>query len=93
MSKRINVILPDETLHLLNRVTTAGARSLFISRAILHYFETQGRKSLREKLKAGYKANLERDLAIAADWFPLEEEASAKPERSSVVKRKIAKRK
>jgi hypothetical protein len=30
---------------------------------------------LREQLKAGYRANAERDLAIAAEWFPLEEEA------------------
>lgn len=32
-------------------------------------------KHLRELLKEGYGANAERDLAVAAEWFPLEEEA------------------
>lgn len=77
MSKRINVVLPDETISVLDRVTSTGTRSAFISRAVLHYIETQSRQSLRQKLEAGYRANTERDLALAAEWFPLEEEASA----------------
>jgi CopG family transcriptional regulator/antitoxin EndoAI len=75
MSKRINIILPDQTVAVLDRVAPRGARSRFIDRAVRHYVETQGRQSLREQLKAGYRANAERDLAIAAEWFPLEEEA------------------
>lgn len=35
----------------------------------------QGKRTLRDQLKAGYRANAERDLAIAAEWLPLEEEA------------------
>jgi len=30
---------------------------------------------LREQLKAGYLANAGENLRIAAEWFPLEEEA------------------
>ena|SRR5437868_6520078 len=75
MSKRINIILPEKTVNVLDRVTTRGNRSRFIDRAVLHYIESQGRQSLREQLKAGYRANAERDLAIATEWFPLEEEA------------------
>jgi CopG family transcriptional regulator/antitoxin EndoAI len=75
MSKRINIILPEKTVAVLDRVTTKGGRSRFIDRAVLHYIETRGKQSLREELKAGYQANAERDLAIAAEWFPLEEEA------------------
>jgi len=41
-----------------------------------HFVETQGRRTLREQLKGGYCVNTERDLAIAAGWFPLDEEAS-----------------
>jgi CopG family transcriptional regulator/antitoxin EndoAI len=90
MSKRINIILPDTTVAVLDRVT--ANRSRFIDRAVLHYVETQGRQSLREQLKAGYRANAERDLAIAAEWFPLEEEAwqmseSAASTRSNQPKR------
>jgi metal-responsive CopG/Arc/MetJ family transcriptional regulator len=75
MSKRINIILSDKTVAVLNRVASKGTRSRFIDRAVRHYVETQGKASLREQLNAGYRANAERDLAMAAEWFPLEEEA------------------
>jgi hypothetical protein len=41
---------------------------------------TQCRLTLRQQLEAGYRANTERDLAIAAEWFPLEEETSGRVE-------------
>jgi metal-responsive CopG/Arc/MetJ family transcriptional regulator len=94
MNKRINIILPETTVRVLDQVTTKGNRSQFIDRAVRHYVETQGRKNLREQLKAGYQANAERDLAIAATWFPLEEEAWQTFERSQrQPRRKIAPRK
>ena len=87
MSKRINIILPDATVAVLDRVASRGTRSRFIDRAVRHYVETQGRASLREQLKAGYRANAERDLAMAAEWFPLEEEAWRTVEASSNPKK------
>jgi CopG family transcriptional regulator/antitoxin EndoAI len=75
MNKRINIILPEKTVGVLNRVTRRGTRSRFIDRAILRYVETEGHKSLRAHLRAAYRANADSDLAIAAEWFPLEEEA------------------
>ena len=76
MSKRINIILPDKTVNVLDRVTTKGSRSEFISRAVLHFVETAGRANLRARLKEEAIANAERDAALAAEWFPLEEEVS-----------------
>jgi hypothetical protein len=76
----------------LDRVTTKGNRSRFIDRAVLHYVETYGKQSLREQLATGYRANAERDLGMAAEWFPLEEEAwqtfesSRKPKKSATTK-------
>jgi len=75
MSRRINIMLPEKTLAVLDRVAPKGYRSSFVSKAVLHYVETQGKQSLREQLKAGYIANAEENLKIAAEWFPLEEEA------------------
>ena len=92
MSKRINIILPNTTVAVLDRVATKGTRSRFIDRAVRHYVETQGRESLREQLKAGYRANAERDLAMAAEWFPLEEEAWRVFETSRKTKPTKAKR-
>ena len=75
MNKRINVILPTTTVAVLDRVTAKGNRSALIDRAIRHYVETQGRQNLRERLKQEALVNAERDLQMAAEWFPLEEEA------------------
>jgi len=75
MSKRINVMLPDETLAVLDRVTNRGGRSRFVSRAVMHYVQSHGKQNLRERLKAGYQANAQENLQIALEWFPLEEEA------------------
>ena len=86
MSKRINIILPDETVAVLDRVTTKGNRSRFIDHAVRQLIETQGRQSLREKLRAGYQASADQDLALAAEWFPLEEEAWTRLESSRRLK-------
>lgn len=83
MSKRINIVLPDRTVALLDRVTPRGTRSRFIERAVLHYIESRGKQTLREQLATGYRANAERDLTIAAEWFPLEEEAWESHEKNA----------
>lgn len=75
MSVRINVILPDETMRVLDRVAPRGNRSRVISDAVMHYVSSRGRSNLAEQLKAGALANAKRDMAIAEEWFPLEEEA------------------
>ena len=75
MSKRINIVLPETTVKVLDRVAPKGNRSHFISRAVLHYVESVGKQRLKEQLEAGYQANAEENLKIALEWFPLEEEA------------------
>jgi len=76
MSKRINIILPDKTIAILDRVATKGNRSRFIDRAVRRLVEAEGKANLRALLKEEAIANADRDLAIAAEWFPLEEEAA-----------------
>ena len=76
MSKRINIVLPDKTLAVLDRVASKGNRSQLISRAVLQFIETEGKQALRERLKLEALANAERDVALASEWFPLEEEAA-----------------
>jgi CopG family transcriptional regulator/antitoxin EndoAI len=75
MNKRLNILLPEETLAVLDRVAKPGNRSRFIDLAVRRLIETEGKTNLREQLKAGYLANAGRDLKMAAEWFPLEEEA------------------
>jgi len=93
MSKRINIVLPDKTLAVLDRVATKGNRSQLISRAVLHFIEAQGKETLRERLKLEALENAERDVAMAAEWFFLEEETAGptlprnRPKKSHKAKR------
>jgi len=87
MSKRINIVLPDKTLAVLDRVAAKGKRSQIISRAVMHFIESQGKEMLRERLKREGIANAERDVEMAAEWFLLEEEASATPDVAPVKRR------
>ena len=75
MNKRINIILPMATVAVLDKVAAKGQRSSLIDRAIRHFVKSQSRQNLRERLKQEALANAERDLGLAAEWFPLEEEA------------------
>ena len=88
MNKRINIMLPERTLAVLDRVARKGNRSRFVSEAVLHYVETQGKQNLRERLKTGYLANADENLRIAAEWFPLEEEAWHKSQPGQKAKSK-----
>jgi len=87
MSTRINITLPADTLAVLDRVAPRGRRSSFISKAVLHYVESQGRQSLRARLKAGYQATAGESLRMALEWFPIEEEAWQESHGTSKGKR------
>jgi len=86
MSKRINIILPDKTVAVLDQVAGKGDRSRFIDRAVQHFIETAGKANLRERLKREAIENASRDLAMVAEWFPLEEKA-ARPAEGRIRKR------
>ena len=75
MSKRINIILPEATVAVLDRVAPKGNRSRFIDRAVLCLVKTEGTANLREQLKAGALANAKLNLELAEEWFPVEQEA------------------
>ena len=88
VSKRINIMLSDETLSVLDRVAPKGNRSRFISQAVLHYVATRGKQTLRQRLKREALENAARDIELAAEWFPLEEEvdkrvSAARPSRKT----------
>ena len=75
MSKRINIILPEQSANVLDTLTTKGNRSRLIDRALVHHIQTHGKQTLRDRLRISYQSNSAENLAIAAAWFPLEEEA------------------
>lgn len=75
MSKRINVSLSTSTVAMLDKAAPRGQRSNFIDLAIRHYVKDQNLQSLRLRLKQEGLVNAMRDLAMATEWFPLEEES------------------
>lgn len=81
MAKRINIVLPAETLAVIDKVAKPGERSRFIAQAVDHYVRAQSRARLRERLAQGYREWADRDLETAAEWFPLEEEVWQTAER------------
>jgi CopG family transcriptional regulator/antitoxin EndoAI len=72
--KRVDVTLPQETVKLLEHISKKGDRSRLVDRAIRFYAKEMSRTNLRKQLKEGAIVNAERDLAIAQEWFPLENE-------------------
>jgi CopG family transcriptional regulator/antitoxin EndoAI len=75
MSKRINVVLPDETVAVLNRAAPSGSRSRLVSEAVVYYVRTRGKRALSTRLKQGALSNARRDLEIAQEWFSLDEKS------------------
>ena len=73
--KRINVTLPEDTIHLIDRVAKKGDRSRFLNEAVHYYIKETGRAKLQRLLKEGAMKRAERDLRITQEWFPLDQEA------------------
>jgi hypothetical protein len=95
MATRINVILPEDTLRAIDRVTRPGQRSRFIERAVRHYFATASPQALRERLKQAAIRDRDFDLEITQDWFPADQEQwqrlEAREKRATPVSRGEAK--
>lgn len=76
--KRVNITLSEDTLKLLDRITTPGLRSRLIDQAVRSYVKERGLANLRKALKEGALRQAERDTRIAEEWFALDEEAWGK---------------
>ena len=75
MTRRINIVLPEETVRVLDRVAPKGNRSRLISEAVLRFVTGKAKRNLAKQLKRGALANAQRDLEIAQKWFSVDEEA------------------
>jgi CopG family transcriptional regulator / antitoxin EndoAI len=71
---RINITLPETALRIVDSIAPRGDRSRFIAEAIKHYAVETRRTKLRKRIKEGAIRHADRDRALVADWFALEEE-------------------
>jgi CopG family transcriptional regulator/antitoxin EndoAI len=83
MTRRLNIVLPEETVRILDRVAPPGHRSRLISEAVLDYVTRQAKSNLAARLKRGALANAQRDLEIAQEWFAVDEEAWRRTNRGA----------
>ncbi len=75
LNRRLNITLPERTLRMIDHIAVHGDRSKFIDAAVKHYIDTIGLAQPKKRLKDGAIQRTDRDLAFAADWFTLDEEA------------------
>ncbi|MCP4352515.1 MAG: hypothetical protein GY795_44215 [Desulfobacterales bacterium] len=75
MYQKINITLPEQTVNLIEQMTTERNISQFIDEAVKYYIEQVGKISLREQLKNGAIKRAERDLKLSQEWNELEEES------------------
>lgn len=73
MTQRINVMLPTQTVKVLDRLAPRGDRSRLIDTAIRYYVTSQAKSNLAKRVQEGARANAQRDLELAEDWFTLED--------------------
>lgn len=81
MYQRINIMLPEETIGLIDRLIERGDRSRFIDRAIKYYVDAICQANLKKQLKEGAVRRADRDLRLAEEWFTLEEEVWQKEQK------------
>lgn len=74
-SKRVNVIFPQETLQMIDKVVKHGNRSSLIDEAVRFYIDEIGKTNLRSRLKEGAQKRKHRDLEVTKEWFLTEKEA------------------
>jgi CopG family transcriptional regulator / antitoxin EndoAI len=72
--KRVNITLPQETLHMIDKKVKQGDRSRLIDKAVRFYIDEVGKEKLREQLKEGALARSKSNGKIAHEWFQFEEE-------------------
>jgi CopG family transcriptional regulator/antitoxin EndoAI len=75
MHRRVNITLPETTIRLIDRVAKRGDRSRLIATAVESYVKDMGREALRKQLQEGALRRADQSRALAAEWFPLEDEA------------------
>ena len=75
MRRRVNIILPEDTIRLLDRAAAPGNRSRLIDQAVRRYLRGRNLARLKKLLREGAQKRAARDLSLAGEWFSLDEDA------------------
>jgi metal-responsive CopG/Arc/MetJ family transcriptional regulator len=73
-TEKVTLTLPTDLMAAVRSMAPARRQSQFIAEALRSFIAEQQRKTLRERLIAGYQANASLDVAVAAEWADVEDE-------------------
>ena len=79
--KRVNIMLSEQTIRLIDRVAEKGGRSRFLDSAAHFYAHETSRANMHRLLREGAIARSERDLGLAEEWFCVEYDSRVWPKR------------
>ena len=71
--EKVTLTLPSEVMDAVREEAPPRGYSKFIAEAVTYFIQEQRRTALRERLIAGYRADAERDRALAEEWRHAEE--------------------
>ena len=75
MSKRINIVLPEDTVRTIDRMVKPGQRSRFINQAVQHFVANRSTEALRAQLEQTAVRDRDIDREVANDWFAVDQQA------------------
>ena len=75
MSKRINIVLPEDTVRTIDRLAPPGERSRFINQAVQHFVTHRSTEAVRTQLEKAAVRDQDLDLEIAQEWFAVDQES------------------
>lgn len=73
--EKVTLTLPSDLMETVRSLVPPRRQSQFIAEAIRYFVAEQQRRSLRERLIAGYQTNVAADSTLAAEWSAVEDEA------------------
>jgi metal-responsive CopG/Arc/MetJ family transcriptional regulator len=65
---RLNITIPKDLAHALNRFAGPRKRSQFIAEAVRLQIEKKGKEELEKILEEGYRASAQESLAITKEF-------------------------
>lgn len=74
-SRRINVVLAEETVQAIDGMAMAGQRSRFIENAVQHYIAHCGAEAIRTRLERAIIRDQDIDREVSADWYAIDQNA------------------
>ena len=85
-TEKVTITLPTDLMAVVRTLAPARRQSQFIAEALRSYIAEQERKTLRERLIAGYQASASATIALSAEWEAID--AETWPASSSSVPEK-----